>query len=57
LIEGEVKMKITKNIGDLLLVVFLLLAGLAAFGVTFPFGDVISGIAALGAAVFKLVGK
>lgn len=50
-------MKITKNIGDLLLVVFLLLAGLAAFNVGFPGMGTISGIAALGAAVFKLIGK
>ena len=50
-------MKLTNNLGDIALAVFLILAGLAAFGLAFPFMDILSGIAALAGGVLKLIGK
>jgi len=50
-------MKITKNLGDLLLAIFLILVGLAGFGLAFPFMDVITAVVALVAGVMKLIGK
>ena len=50
-------MKITKNLGDLLLAIFLLLSGLAGLGVSFPFLGLITALVALAAGVLKLIGK
>lgn len=50
-------MKITKNLGDLFLAIFLLLTGLAGLGVGFPYLDLITALVALAAGVLKLIGK
>ena len=50
-------MKITDNLGDLLLAVFLLLSGLMGLGISFPFAGVITAVVALAAGVLKLIGK
>lgn len=48
-------MKFNRNLGSILLAIYLILAGLAAFGVTFPFADIIMGICALGAGIIFLI--
>jgi len=48
-------MRFTKNIGMLLLSVWLILTGLAAFGVSIP--AVIMGILAIAAGIFILIGR
>lgn len=48
-------MKINRRLGDILLSVYLILAGLAAFGVSIPFANIIMGICALGAGIIILV--
>jgi hypothetical protein len=47
----------TKNLGDLLLGIFLILAGLGYFGVAIPFADFLLGALGLVAGVLKLIGK
>jgi hypothetical protein len=49
------KMKINRNLGNILLAVYLILAGLAAFGVVIPFANIITGICALGAGIILLI--
>jgi len=48
-------MKINRRLGDVLLSVYLILAGLAAFGINIPFANIIMGICALGAGIIILV--
>jgi hypothetical protein len=50
-------MKITKNLGNLLLAIFLILFALSSFGLSFPFMDIIIAILAAAAGVLKLIGK
>ncbi|HKJ27608.1 MAG TPA: hypothetical protein VJ965_08220 [Anaerolineales bacterium] len=50
-------MKLTKNLGDLLLAIFLILYGLSAFGLSFSFMDIILAVLALAAGVLKLIGR
>jgi hypothetical protein len=50
-------MKITNNLGDLLLAIFLILYALSAFGLSFSFLNIILALLALVAGVLKLVGK
>ncbi|MEJ2759111.1 MAG: hypothetical protein P8046_11575 [Anaerolineales bacterium] len=49
-------MKITKNLGDLFLAIFLILTGLAYF-VSFELLGLLIALAALVAGVLKLIGK
>jgi len=49
-------MKITKNLGDLFLAIFLILTGLAFF-FSFPYMDLLTALAALVAGVLKLLGR
>lgn len=49
-------MKITKNLGNLFLAIFLILTGLAFF-FSFPYMDLLTALAALIAGVLKLIGK
>lgn len=49
-------MKITKNLGDLLLAIFLILYGLLYF-FSFQGEDVIMAILALAAGILKLIGR
>ena len=48
-------MKIDKRLGNILLAIYLILAGLVALGVTFPFANIIMGICALGAGIIFLI--
>ena len=48
-------MKINRRLGDILLSVYLILAGLAAFGVNIPFANVIMGLCALAAGIIFLI--
>ncbi len=48
-------MKINKRLGYILLSIYLIMAGLAAFGVNIPFANVIVGICALGAGIIFLL--
>lgn len=49
-------MKITKNLGNLLLAIFLILYGLNAF-ISIPAADIILAILALAAGILKLIGR
>ena len=46
-----------KNLKRILLAVFLILAGLAALGIAFPFSDVVLGISGIVAGVLHLLQK
>jgi hypothetical protein len=48
-------MKLPKNLGTILLAIYLILAGLAALGVSFPLMDLVMGICALGAGILLLL--
>ena len=48
-------MKIDRRLGNILLAVYLILAGLAALGVAIPFANFIMGICALGAGIILLI--
>ena len=48
-------MRFTRNIGMLLLSIWLILTGLGAFGVSIP--GVIMGILAIAAGIFILIGR
>ena len=48
-------MKINRRLGDVLLSVYLILAGSAAFGVNIPFANIIMGICALGTGIIFLI--
>ena len=50
-------MKLPKNLANILLAVFLILYGLSAFGVSFPFLNIIIGACALIAGILFLIGK
>ena len=57
-LRGELQvMKITKNIGMLLLAVYLIIDGLLGFGVNFGAAIFLLYLIALGAGVFILIGK
>jgi hypothetical protein len=57
-LRGELQvMKITKNIGMLLLAVYLIIDGLLGFGVNFGPAIFLLYLIALGAGVFILIGK
>jgi hypothetical protein len=48
-------MKVDRRLGNILLSIYLILAGLAAFGVAIPFANIIMGICALGAGIILLI--
>lgn len=48
-------MKLNRRLGEVLLSVYLILAGLAAFGFNLPFANIIMGICALGAGIIFLI--
>ncbi|MGD8404846.1 MAG: hypothetical protein PVJ21_14385 [Anaerolineales bacterium] len=48
-------MKIDRRLGNILLAVYLILAGLAALGVAIPFANIIMGICALAAGIIFLI--
>ena len=48
-------MKINRNLGNVLLAVYLILAGLVALGVSFPFVNILLGICALAAGIIFLI--
>lgn len=48
-------MKIDRRLGNILLSIYLILAGLAAFNVSIPFANVVMGICALGAGIIFLI--
>jgi hypothetical protein len=48
-------MRVNRNIGFLLLAIYLILVGLAGLGVTFPLLNTIAAICALGAGIFLLI--
>jgi len=48
-------MKIDRRLGNILLAIYLILAGLAAFSVAIPFANIIMGICALGAGIIFLL--
>jgi hypothetical protein len=50
-------MRLTKNLGDLLLAIFLILLGLSYLGLSLPGGGLIMGILAIVAGVLKLLGR
>ena len=47
----------TRNIGMLLLGIYLILVGLVAFGLSFPYVGTIMGLLALLAGIFILIGR
>jgi hypothetical protein len=51
----ENNMRIDRNLGYILLAVYLILAGLAALGVSFPLANIIMGLCALIAGVLFLI--
>lgn len=50
-------MKMPKNLANILLAVFLILTGLAAFKISFPFMEPIIGVCAIIAGVLFLIGR
>lgn len=46
-----------KNLKWILLGVYLIIAGLALLGVSFPFGDVIAGVCALIAGILFIINR
>ncbi len=50
-------MKLPKHLGNILLAIYLILAGLAAFGLTIPFANLVMGICALGAGLLLLLNR
>jgi len=48
-------MKVDRRLGNILLAIYLILAGLAAFGVNIPFANIIMGICALAAGIIFLI--
>lgn len=48
-------MKINRNLGNILLAIYLILAGLAAFNVNIPYANIIMGICALAAGIIFLI--
>lgn len=48
-------MKINRRLGDILLSIYLILAGLAAFDINIPFAKIIMGICALAAGIIFLI--
>ncbi len=50
-------MRLNKNLAMILLAVYLILAGLAGLGLSFPFLGIISAICALAAGILLLVNR
>ncbi|MFT3891794.1 MAG: hypothetical protein QM730_09200 [Anaerolineales bacterium] len=50
-------MRVPSAISTWCMILFFLLAGLAAFGVSIPMSGVLTGIFALGAAIFLFLGR
>jgi len=48
-------MRINRRLGDVLLSIYLILAGLTIFGVNIPFANIIMGICALAAGIIILI--
>jgi hypothetical protein len=48
-------MRVNRNVGFLLLAIYLILVGLAGLGLTFPLLNTIAAICALGAGIFLLM--
>ena len=48
-------MKIDRNLGNILLAIYLILAGLAAFGVAIPYANIVMGICAIAAGIILLI--
>ncbi len=55
--KGECFMKMPSAISTWCMILFFLLAGLAAFGVSIPMAGTLTGLFALGAAVFLFLGR
>jgi hypothetical protein len=55
--KGECFMKMPSAISTWCMILFFLLAGLTAFGVSVPMAGTLTGIFALGAAVFLFLGR
>lgn len=50
-------MKLPKKLGNILLAIYLILAGLTAFHVSFPYMEVVMAVCAIIAGVLLLLGK
>lgn len=50
-------MRFDRNLGNILLAVYLIVAGLVALGVSFPFANIIMGICALLAGILFLLNR
>ncbi len=50
-------MKLPKNLTNILLAVYLILVGLAALGLSFPFLNIITAICALAAGILMLLNR
>jgi hypothetical protein len=48
-------MKIDRNLGNILLAIYLILAGLAAFGVAIPYANIVMGVCAIVAGLIFLI--
>jgi hypothetical protein len=48
-------MKINRNLGNILLAIYLILAGLAAFNISIPYANIIMGVCALAAGIIFLI--
>ena len=48
-------MKINRNLGNILLAIYLILAGLAAFNINIPYANIIMGVCALAAGIIFLI--
>ena len=48
-------MKIDRRLGNILLAIYLILAGLAAFSIAIPYANIIMGVCALAAGIIFLI--
>ena len=48
-------MKLNRNLGNILLAIYLILAGLAAFNINIPYANIIMGVCALAAGIIFLI--
>ena len=48
-------MRIDRNLGNILLAIYLILAGLVALGVSIPLANIVMGICAIGAGIIFLI--
>ncbi len=57
MLKENLKMKMPSALSTWCMILYFLFAGLAAFGVTIPFGAILMGIFALGAAATLFLGR